>query len=84
MKESTKKRIMRESTKKRILEICRVVDEHYQPERRDRCIRQVWRMHIEPKYGIKLITLYGFLKKREKGIVKEDPKEIDRQQFTLW
>ena len=70
---------MYNSTKLRAQEVRRLVAQHYEPGRQDRCKAWVWRTIVRPRYGISLRTFYAYL--REGGDRRPDG---DDRQLTLF
>ncbi len=70
-----------ESTYTRALEIQRLVAEHYQPERQDRCKSWVYRNKIKDKYKICERTFWRYLAVKPK---KDEEQNADDRQLSLF
>lgn len=49
------------NTLKRIDLVCRIVKEHYEPGRRDRCYKEVWRRYVYPVYPMCYRTFLNYI-----------------------
>lgn len=47
----------------RALQMRRVVEQHYEPGRQDRCLRWVWQREIWPVWGVEYRTFLFHIKK---------------------
>lgn len=52
---------MHKSTIVRAQQVRRLVAEHYEPGRQDRCKLWVWRNIVYPRYGISRATFFRYL-----------------------
>lgn len=71
------------STYRRAQQIAAITDRHYERENRARCLAQVWRHHIYPRYGI---SYYSYL--RLLHLARQSPEETtvpepDKPIFSL-
>lgn len=67
---------------KRAEQIQAIVREHYEPGRQDRCLKWVWRRHVQPLYGVCYITFLKYLKVKIPAEVDDIPK--DPRQLSLF
>lgn len=49
------------NTLKRIELVCSIVKEHYEPGRRDRCYKEVWRRYVCPVYPMCYRTFLNYI-----------------------
>ena len=68
------------NTLKRIELVCSIVKEHYEPGRRDRCYKEVWRRYVCPVYPMCYRT---FLNNIGVNIPQERNRNAGRQ-LTLF
>lgn len=71
---------MNKSTRKRAIEIQKLVADHFEEGRQDRCKLHVYRHIVKPKYGISERTFFRYLKVKPKA----EEKEEDKRQLKLF
>lgn len=64
------------NTLKRIELVCSIVKEHYEPGRRDRCYKEVWRRYVCPVYPMCYRTFLNYI---GVNIAQERGRNADRQ-----
>lgn len=71
---------MNKNTRKKALIVQKMVQEHYQPERQDRCKLWVWRNVVVKQFPMSERTFWRYLNKD----VKEEKEEEDKRQLKLF
>lgn len=71
---------MNENTRKKALIVRRLMSEHYQPERHDKCKRWVWRNYINPVMPMAERTFYRYINMK----LEEDHRKEDHRQLKLF
>lgn len=61
---------------KRIELVCSIVREHYEPGRRDRCYKEVWRRYVCPVYPMCYRTFLNYI---GVNVAQERGRNVDRQ-----
>ena len=64
------------NTLKRISLVCDIVKRHYEPGRRDRCYKEVWRRYVYPVYPMCYRTFLNYI---GVNIPQERTRNEDRQ-----
>ena len=68
------------NTLKRIDLVCQIVREHYEPGRRDRCYKEVWRRDVYPVYPMCYRTFLNYI-----GVnVSQERQRAAARQLTLF
>lgn len=69
------------NTLKRIDLVCDIVRKHYEPGRRDRCYKEIWRRYVCPVYPMCYRTFLNYI-----GVnVEQEMKKLsDPSQLTLF
>ncbi len=49
------------NTLRRIALVCEIVKRHYEPGRRDRCYKEVWRRYVYPVYPMCYRTFLNYI-----------------------
>lgn len=64
---------------RRAAAIKKLAEQHYEPERHDKCWKAVWRKHINPVYGFCYVTFLRYLKAQR----QEEEKHKNEQKLPL-
>lgn len=68
------------NTLKRVELVCDIVNAHYEPGRRDRCYKEVWRRYVYPIYPMCYRTFLNYI-----GInVGHERGKADLRQLSLF
>lgn len=68
------------NTLKRIDLVCAIVKRHYEPGRRDRCYKEVWRRYVCPVYPMCYRTFLNYI-----GVnVERERNRNDERQLSLF
>ncbi|WP_298551731.1 hypothetical protein [uncultured Parabacteroides sp.] len=69
------------NTLRRIELVCDIVRTHYEPGRRDRCYKEVWRRYVCPVYPMCYRTFLNYI---GVNVERERHREDNRRQLSLF
>ena len=68
------------NTLRRIELVCNIVRQHYEPGRRDRCYKEVWRRYVYPVYPMCYRTFLSYI-----GVnVEQEQRRNNGNQLSLF